>query len=77
MMAPFVVMIVAIVGAKLDQVDSLETLLGFEEVGCLHGAFRLARSRGAGPDLSRLPSSEALQPLEEGADARNSCPRRE
>ncbi len=37
-----VVMIVAIISAKLDQVDSLETLLGFEEVAYMSLFFWLA-----------------------------------
>ena len=64
-----VTMIVAILSAKLGDVDSLETLLGFEEV-CLHGAVRLACRGRARADLARLavaalarrsrPSFEAL-----------------
>jgi len=43
-----VVMIVAVVSAKLDQVDSLETLLGFEEVAYL-SLFGWLAIAGPGP----------------------------
>jgi len=41
-------MIVAVVSAKLDQVDSLETLLGFEEVAYL-SLFGWLAIAGPGP----------------------------
>ncbi len=43
-----IVMVVAIVSAKLDQVDSLETLLGFEEVAYM-ALFGWLAVKGPGP----------------------------
>lgn len=49
-----IVMIVAIVSAKLDQIDSLETLLGFEEVAYM-ALFGWLAVAGPGPvSLDRL-----------------------
>jgi putative oxidoreductase len=43
-----IVMIVAIISAKWDQVDSLETLLGFEEVAYM-ALFGWLAVKGPGP----------------------------
>lgn len=49
-----IVMVVAIVSAKLDQIDSLETLLGFEEVAYM-ALFGWLAVAGPGPvSLDRL-----------------------
>ena len=56
------VVLVAIIAAKSDQIDPLETLFGFEEVSYF-AMFAWLANRGPRLDLARPPGAEGLPPL--------------
>lgn len=58
-----VVMIVATISAKMDQVDSLETLLGFEEIAYLAIFFWLAVTGAGKASLDYIICPTGIEPV--------------